>query len=209
MNLAEIRDEVKLIVQDSSFSDDYIDGLVNEVLQNVCGRVIIPGLKTVTTATLSTGVSSVSLSADFGGRVIRVLNSEGDSLEIVPSLELMMDRYGAMSEVGDLEAVCQEGNVLWFAERVSAEEVVTILYLKNPETMVSDTDVPTELPTFLHRELLVYGVAGMLYGLIEDGMDGVKTNTAAYNGLFEQGIARLHDWVGRNKKHYISSVWSV
>lgn len=163
----------------------------------------------LTTATLGTGVSSVSLSSNFGGRVIRVLDSNGDSLELIPSLELMMDRYGAMEEVGELEAVCQEGNVLWFAKRMSAEENVTILYLKRPVELVSGSDVPEELPDFLHRDLLVYGTAAVLFNQIEDGLDGSKINTQVYGGLFEQGIARLHEWIGRNKRHYISSVWSV
>lgn len=209
MNLEDIRSEIVSIVSDSSYSSDYIDSLINETLQKVCGRVIIPGLKMLTTATLGTGVSSVSLSSNFGGRVIRVLDSNGDSLELIPSLELMMDRYGAMEEVGELEAVCQEGNVLWFAKRMSAEENVTILYLKRPVELVSGSDVPEELPDFLHRDLLVYGTAAVLFNQIEDGLDGSKINTQVYGGLFEQGIARLHEWIGRNKRHYISSVWSV
>lgn len=209
MNLEDIRNEVISVVSDSSFSTEYITAIVNETLQKVCGRVIIPGLKMLTTATLDIGVSSVSLSSDFGGRVVRVLNSSGEVVEVLTSLELMMDRFGAMEEVGELEAVCQEGNVLWFAERVSAPETVTILYLKRPGELVAGSDIPSELPDFLHRDLLVYGTAVVLFNQIEDGLDGAKTNTQVYMGLFEQGISRLCDWIGRNKRHYISSVWSV
>jgi hypothetical protein len=48
----------------------------------------------------------------------------------------------------------------------------------------------------------------MCFEKIEDGLDGDKINTVAYRAQAKEGIQKLHEWVGKNKRHFISSVWS-
>lgn len=212
MNLSEIREEVKLLCQDSSVSDDSIDGYINQVLLDVCAQCMIPGLKSISTVTTSTTlayVSVASLTGGFTGRLIKVLDGNGDSVEIVPSLELLMEEYGTMTAEGDIERCCVEGSVLWYAKIPAAAETLTLLYFRDPEELVADEDVPEDLPTFCHRALLVNGTAEILFSMIEQGVDGNSFNTLSNRSMKQDGMRKLYEWLGRNRKHTLSSIWSV
>ena len=211
MKLDEIRDEIKIVVQDGSFTDSEIDARVNDVFVQVCSRVMIPELKSIKTVTLKKGDYSVSLGSDFGGVLSRVIIDGDKSLRIFGTLDLLLDSYPDLSETGNVEAVAQEGSVLWYARSPAEDVPATVLYVAFPALLEEGGvhDEPVELPAFLHRDLLVYGVCALLFNLIEDGVDGAKTNTQVYSMLWEKGIVRLQEWLGRNRKHYISSVWRV
>jgi hypothetical protein len=214
MNLKEIRDEVKLLVQDSSFSDNEVTAWINTVLGEVCGRCLLPSLKrvgTVSTSTSDAYVSIGSLTGGFSGRLVRVIRSPGVEVEIVPSLELLFDEYGDLSGAGDVEKCCIEGNVLWYAKIPEEASSLTLLYFCAPFELVTDDDIPSELPDFLHRHILVNGAAAIGYDLIEGGEvdENVRVNTRVYSGQRDAGVTKLQEWLGRNKKHFISSVWRV
>jgi len=212
MNLEEIRDEVKLLVQDDGFGDESIDGYINQSLLDCTSQLHLPALKRIDTVVTSTSTAYVSVSAlegGFSGRLIRVYNSDGEEVEIVSSLELLMDDYGNLTEDGDLEKCCLEGNVLWYAKVPAVAETLTLLYFKNVDLLVSDGDSPDDIPEFCHRPLLVHGAAWMMFDVFEDGLDGQKVNMMSHRGLYENGIMKVREWLGRNNRHYISSCWSV
>lgn len=214
MNLSELREEVKLIVQDSSFTDAMVDGYLNLALQDACAQCLLPSLKrisTVTTSTTEAYVNISTLTGGFSGRLVKVLNGNGESIEIVPSLELLLEEYGTMTEAGDIERCCLEGSVLWYAKIPDAEETLTVLYFRDPEELTDDADVPGDVPVFCHRPVLVYGAAALIYDLIEGGDidDTQRVNTRAYESMAIDGRRKLVEWMGRNKKHFISSIWSV
>jgi hypothetical protein len=212
MNLGEIRTEVKLAAQDSGFSDQSINDKINEALMMVAGRVSLPSLKRIGTATTNPAASFVSfanIAGGFSGRLIRVFQADGTDLAIAPSLELLMEEYGILTTAGDIEACCLEGNTLWYAYVPAVAETLTLLYFQNPRTLADDTDEPVDLPEFSHRSLLVNGTCFLIYDLIERGVEGAKVNTREHEGHLEGGIIALQNWLGRNKKHQISSVWSV
>ncbi len=214
MNLSEIRDEVQLIVQDSSFSDEAINGYINQVLQTVCAECMIPSLKRISTVTTSTTLAYVNISTltgGFSGRLVKVLNSDGEAIEIVPSVELLMDEYGTMDEAGDIERCCLEGSVLWYAKIPEAAETLTVLYFRDPEELSSDSDEPSDIPQFCHRPLLVCGTAAILYDLIEGGDvdEQQRVNTRVYQTMFNDGMRKMVEWLGRNRRHFISSFWSA
>jgi hypothetical protein len=214
MNLGELRDEVKLIVQDSSFSDSQVDGYINLALQDVCAQCMMPSLKRIATVDTSTTLAYASVSSltgGFSGRLVKVLNENGDQVEIVPSLELLMEEYGTMAEAGDIEKCCLEGTVLWYAKIPEEVETLTVLYFRDPEELVADADEPVDIPVFCRRPLLVCGAAAMMYDLIEGGEvdEGGRFNFKVYAGMQDDGLRKMQEWLGRNRKHVISSVWSV
>lgn len=212
MNLEEIRDEVKLLVQDDGFDDEAIDDYINQALMDSTWQLMLPSLKRLDTVTTSTSVAYVSVSAlegGFSGKLVRVYDSDGEEVETVSSLELLMDSYGNLTETGDIEQCCLEGNILWYAKIPTVAETLTLLYYRNVEMLVRDSDVASDIPEFCHRPLLVHGAAWMMFDVFEDGLDGAKVNTLSHRGHYEGGIVKVREWLGRNNKHYISSCWSV
>ena len=212
MNLKEMRDEVISIVSDSDFTDDAVDAKINIALQSAAGRCSLPNLKRIGTVTTNTATAYVSFSnvaGGFSGRLSRVFNTDGESIPFYTALELMMTEYGDLTEAGDVEAVCLEGNTLWYAKVPAVAEVLTLLYFQNPAVLDGDTDVPAELPEFVHRPLLVNGACELMYDEIERGVEGLKVNTKAHEYMKERGMKDLHNWLGKNKVHHISSVWSA
>jgi len=214
MNLGELRDEVKLIAQDGSFTDAQVDAWINQVVADVCAQCMLRSLKrmgTVATSTTLSYVSVASLTGGFSGRLIKVLNGDGVSVGIMPSVELLMWEYGAMDAAGSVESCCLEGTTLWYAKIPATSETLTLLYFCNPEELVSDDDVPSDIPVFVHRQLIVNGAAAIGYDLIEGGEvdEGNRLNARVYAGLAQDGMRKLQEWLGRNKKHYISSLWSA
>ena len=214
MNLGELRDEVKLLVQDGSFTDGQVDSWINQVVADACAQCMLPSLKRMGIVATDTALAYVSVAAmtgGFSGRLIKVLNGEGVPVGIVPSVELLMTEYGAMDEAGDIESCCLEGTTLWYAKIPAVSENLTLLYFCNPEELVDDADVPSDIPTFIHRQLIVNGAAAIAYDLIEGGdLDAEgRVNTRVYSGMAQDGMRKLQEWLGRNKKHYISSLWSV
>ena len=211
MNFGDMVTEVGIIVDDDELTDEMIGGYINQALLDVAGQVFLPSLKRVTTVTTSLTNSYVSLAAltgGFGGRLIKVINADGVSLGVVASLEVLMDAYGLLTAAGSVETVCLEGNVLWYAYRPTVAETLTVLYYSNPEELSSDDDIPSDIPEFCHRQLLVNGAAALAFANIEDGTDGEKVNAMSHLGLQENGLKKLREWLGRNRLHCISSMWS-
>lgn len=208
MNLSSIREEVKLIVADDGFTDAQVDYYINQALFDAVGRCLPASLKGIDTAVTSTTLAYVNLSSldgGFSGRLLKVFNSDGTSITIYPTLDGFMLEYGLMDEVGEVEACCLEGNVLWYANIPSVAETLTVLYYKNPTTLSADGDVSTEIPEFCQRNVLVHGACAMMFDVFEDGLDGAKVNAASHRMHYESGFTKMLEWMGRRKQHYIYS----
>lgn len=211
MNFGDMVTEVGILVDDDELTEEMIGGYINQALLDVAGQVFLPSLKRVTTVTTSLTNSYVSLAAltgGFGGRLVKVINADGTSLGVVASLEVLVETYGLLTTAGSVETVCLEGNVLWYAYLPAVAETLTVLYYSNPAELFSDDDTPSDIPEFCHRQLLVNGAAALAFADFEDGLDGEKVNTMSHLGLQENGFKKLREWLGRNRLHCISSMWS-
>jgi len=216
MNRLEIKTEIENIVQDSSFTgslNDYID----QCILYAGAQVDMPGLKrlsTVDTVLAQAYVALTGLTGGFSGKLKRVKNAEGSPITICTSLELLMDNYPTMVEEGDVEAVALEGSTLWYQKIPTVEETLTCLYYRNPATPADDSASPSDFPSHLHRPLFVHGTAWMIYDQIEDDTEEAKTNTKVQFGLSfnennrHSGIIKLKEWIGRHRRHNLSSPWS-
>ena len=218
MNRLELRTEIENLIQDSSFSEAALNEYINQVILYVAAQADIPELKGISTVetVLSQAYTTLSgLTGGFSGKLSRVKNADGDGIEILSNLALLMDEYPTMDEEGDVEAVALEGNTLWYQKSPAAVETLTCLYYRNPIELSTDDDIPSDFPEHLHRLLFVNGTAYLIYDQIEDGFEGEKTNTKGQFWLsFDErnrhsGIVKLREWISKNKRHNISSSWSI
>ncbi len=101
--------------------------------------------------------------------------------------------------------------MLWYQKiPAEAESLMLILY-KNPAELEEDDDTPSDLPSSLHKLLLVNGASHLIYNEIEDGVEGEKINTAVQFGFSfnennkHSGIVKLRAHFGRRRVHHIMS----
>lgn len=218
MNRLEIRTEVENLIDDRSFTANVLNGYIDQCISYAGAQVDIPGLKRIDTVetVLSQNYAVLSgLTGGFSGKLRRVKDADGDGIYIFPKLELLMDEYSTMVEVGEVEAVALEGSTLWYQKIPAEVEILTCLYYQNPASLALDTSSPDDFPAHLHRQLFVYGTSWMVYNLIEDGIEGDKVNVKNnfYQSFDEEnrhsGITKLREWLGKVKQHNISSSWKV
>jgi len=216
MNLLEIRTELSNIIQDSSFGIDALDSYINQSILYAGAAVDLPHLKRI--GTVATIVSQAyttlnGLTGGFSGKLRRVKNSDGDPITIYSDLALLMDTYPTMVEEGEVEAVALEGYTLWYQKIPTAAETLTCLYYRNPSTLSSKGEIPSDFPEHLHRDLFVHGAAWIIYDQIEDDEEDKKVNTKSHFWLsFDEtnrhsGITKLREWIGKTRRHNISSSW--
>jgi len=216
VNRLQIRDEVENLIQDGSFSEDTLNGYINQSILYAGANTDIPELKGIATVDTVPGQAYTSLSGltgGFSGKLQRVKNADGDNISVFSDLALLMDEYPKMDEEGEVEAVALEGNSLWYQNIPLIAETLTCLYYRNPGILSADNESPSDFPEHLHRQLFVNGTAWLVYDLIEDGIEGEKVNTKAQFWLsFDErsrnsGIVKLREWLSKTKRHNISSSW--
>jgi hypothetical protein len=218
MELSDIRDEVERIVQDESYVGAVIDGYINKALQLAVEEISLRGMKTldtVTTALATEYVTLAELSGGFSGRLIRVMDSDGNAVKIYPDLESLMASYPGLAEVGSVEAVALEGNTLWYQKIPAAEETLTVVYYRNATELVDDDDEPVDIPAHLQRKLLVNGAAWMIFDEIEDDVEGKKVNAQGHFWLSfnrdnkHSGVCELAVYAGKRRQHKMKNYWGV
>jgi len=207
MLLEDIRDEVQLIVQGSTFTDEMVDGFINDVYISAVGKCLVPEMKTVDVVDTVLGQAYTSLSGltgGFSGVLSRVYNSDSKSIEIYPTLEALIDSNGSLEDEGSVEVVALEGATLWYYPTPADEvESLTVVYFRNAEDLIADGDSPDVLPEFLHRKILVNGAAAICFDMIEGGVEGLKVNTRSREMAMQEGIVRFREWLGKTRKHYV------
>lgn len=208
MNLNEIRNEVMGIVSDSSYDPDTVTGHVNQALKLCSSVVDIPEFKRVFTVSTVTDKAYLLLSEyieNFGGRVRRV-KYDGIDLTVYPTLEALMDDYGDMENVGDIEAAALEGRTLWYQNIPATSVSLLVLCYVNPEPLSRGTDVPSWLPEHVHRNLLVCGACATIFDQIEEE-DSEKPVSRRYEKDFRDGISMLREWIARNRQSHTYGCW--
>lgn len=207
MLFSEMVQEVKNIVQDSSF-DDAIPGYVNEAFLQASGEVNVPDLKRIGVATTNTDQMFVSLAGipdGFGGRLSKFINNELARFNNVEDLvERVISDGRILSEVGGVEYVALEGRTLWYFPTPATEVDLQCVLFSNPPVMEAD-DEPLSFPAICHRNIGIHGACYLAFLVIEDGIEGDKVNTNFHYTMYTKGIQQLVEWIGRHRVHMITS----
>lgn len=207
MNFTELTDTIIEIIADSAF-DSEVPALINEAVLKIASGDMVPGkyeltpplpdLYTVGTidTTLSSGICS--LPDDFNRDLIQVLNSNSEEIPIMSSARRFLHTYKDQ-DAGDVKRCAVQGKRLLYRDIPATAETLTVHYYKTPTTLTETTDEPTEIPTHLHRKLIVGYVCKEIYDLIEDGIEDPKTNTKHYDAIYQKGLLELEMAIGIDK----------
>ena len=210
MTLEEIRDEVIVILQDPDWTDDQIDGYINQALSYTADLINLPDLKqvvSVDTVVSQDYVNLTSVSGGFSGNLRKVIK---DGIIVYATLEDMLSYYeDDWDAAGEVESVALEGNILWYQKIPAEAETLILVLYKNPTELVDNDDTIASIPSSLHRLLLAHGAAYLIYNLIEDGIEGEKINTGTHFNLSfaenskHSGIVKLREHFARRRVHHI------
>lgn len=207
MNYSEIQREVKALLMDQSPTLLVtIPDLVNEAIGQIAEEVRFPELRQVSSVTTSTTTYYVNMPTTFSSRLKYAGNSDGE-YEILDELTELIKKYPALDEVGDIEFVVCEGGILYYQPIPSTAETITCVGYHTPSLLVNDTDTPSFIPFFLHREAIVNRVVSNAYNIIEDGMEADKVNTKLFMSLAEVGLNRVREYISRRRSVVSKSNW--
>lgn len=214
-NLTELIYRVSLIVQDSSFGDLAIKSFLNEGVQKIAGGVLLPDgrttpplpeLKSSAQVETSTSAAYIPLPSESGNTYHRGLffvSSEDNDREvkIFDSWIKFLTRYrfidSAVENIaGDVMSCCVRGSRLYYQRVPSTAETLNLHFYRRPVDMSAMNDQPDGIPLHLHYDLLASYAARELYDLIEDGVDGKKTNTNRHENRFTAACYELLRFVG-------------
>jgi hypothetical protein len=222
MNLSQLQEEISIIVYDLGFTPEIIEGYINDCIEYINSIIVLPGRKAITVVptTINQAYSALDTVSGllFNIRILRASCSSGP-LKIYNSLETMFDDYSSdnvgLLEAGELEAVVLEGNTLWYQKVPTVATDITLLYYRKVPELSDANDSPLDIPKGLHRSLLVHGTCWIIYSQIEEDTEGGMENTKNHfwQSFDERnphsGIVKLREWVGRSRKHKITSIWNV
>ncbi len=214
MQLSTLRDEVQVLLQDTSILDASIDSTVNEVIQEVSNLpgIVLSGLKTVFNVLTTESQNYTTLSSTVQQKILYAASSAAPktALRVASVLEELYENYGDITEEGDVHTIVLEGNVLWYTKVPAVvATLICVGYSVHP-TLTEDTDTTEHIPAGFHRNILIHGTASKMYELIEDGMEEEeKTNTIHHTAKYGQGIQQLREWLGSKRKHKMRNPYNV
>jgi hypothetical protein len=208
--LDDLYEEVAGIVHESSYDSDKVIALFNGAIRAISEIVLLPELETSGTVTTSTTLNYVALPDDYQ----RKLRDCKDTLnpyheiQIYGSVPLMNAKFSRLDYTGPVVAVAPMGRSLFYQRRPSTATPLQINYYAIPEALQGHEEA-TIVPAFTD-ELLTNYACWKIYSVIEEGMDGTKTQTQFYQGQFMVFLNQLKDFIGpeQNKPiHIIDDLW--
>lgn len=210
MTLDDICREIKENVKDANPA--VLAGLidfVNDAYLTVTDEIDIPSLKTVYTVTTYTTQAYTTFPSNFSGKLRYVgTASDGEITVLDGGLDDLMRRFPDLTQTGQIQYVAIESGLLWYAKIPATETNLICLGYDTPNVLVYSTDVPSHIPSFLHRDILVTKATAIAFSKIEDGIDGPKPNTDLYESYYERGKAMLRSYIGRRHSAIGTSRWA-
>jgi len=214
MTYSELVNETMAMVQDSSKYDD-IRSYVNMALQELTAVVALPEFKAAASVDTLVDTPYVALQVlpdRYVGGILKLYGESVKGVKIYATLDDMIDSedISDITTVGTaIEAVAVEGSNIWYYPMPEVPVTLSVLYYTTHPRLYADDEAVTLFPDYIQRQAVCSSAAAMCFEKIEDGLDGEKINTAAYRLMAKEGIQKFREWATKNKKHFISSVWSA
>lgn len=214
MKVSDIIDEIYLIVKDDSFFESEGDAAmlrrINLAVSYACSYpgVEVPSLKKLGMVTTEPGAAYApvdGIANNFAGRIIRI--GEPGKIKVYGALEDLYDDYYPLTEVGEVEAACIAGNVVWYQKIPEVATALICVLQDDPPAIESVSDDIPIIPEALQMRLIAHGVAAHLYDTIEDGVDGAKVNTDNSKRELGIGIQKWMEFLGQRRQHNKTSHW--
>lgn len=200
MNTVDLITLVQKAVKDDSFEAAEILALLNEGLQSVAFEFCLPELEaTESIEFVAGGEMFADLPDNYHHDLWHIEPAARKSrVNIHTSLHSLQRLYTDTDKGAEIHDAAVDGIVLHVRPALTQTQSVVVHYYRKPETLVADEDVPEGIPPHLHAALLVNYATWRIFDIIEDGVDGNKTNTMRYEGKYmTEGLRLLERYAKR------------
>ncbi len=209
-NLEQLRDAVLKTVQDPSLDTDEVDALINEAIQDVADRVLLPALETSDDVDFVD--EAAALLPDNYNHGLFSATIEGERVHIATTMKILTRRFPVPSQAAPGvygKYVCARGNMLEVRPPLSG--TVNIHFYGTSALLALDADIPTCIPVGKQRKLLHAYVCRELFSDIEDGMEGATVNTDKFDRVYERTLVELNKQLkgGQSRPEPIRDVFAT
>lgn len=217
MSLSTILDDVKEILQDSSYTDETLTRKINQAVSRIAAGIrmpdglispAFPDLFTYGTVDTSIILPYVSLPDTYQRNVTGIYDSSG-CLISAPSgggyyafaLFLAQISDKRLAEAGSIYKVAIKGTKLYYQGIPTAPEAIGLHFYRKPVDMTEDDDSPDGIPEHLQNQLIKHYVLKEIFGeAIEDGQDSKGSGAKYHTAKFFEAMTDLVDYVGIDAK---------
>jgi len=191
MEVDDIVTAVEAIIQDTTYDETWIIQKFNEAMMLISLTCRIPGWQMSAVVTAEIGATSIILPKTYL-RELYLVTTETypQGILIAPNLKDLATNTDPDQE-GPVEVVALDGKTLNFRPKPLVAEDLTLFFYGAPKELAAGDSFPDYIPPILHKEIFQNYALKEAYLQIEDGIDGVMTNTNKYAGLAGTAIAAL------------------
>jgi len=196
----ELKDRVIALVDDDSLNT-LIGSFINQGVDEIAGGVHsalldvisppLPNLFVIDTVTTDIAAAYVNMPTTYQRNLQLAVSAKGSEIDISNSFIEFSETYPALSKVGNISEVIEQGGKLYYQGIPSTEEILTLHFYRKPVIMVDDDDEPDGIPEHLHMSLLSNFAAWKANEFLEDGVEGETPNTLKYKSFFTDALKIL------------------
>lgn len=188
---------VQELIKDGSFGPSFILEKLNDGLFDICDLTSPPSLvKHEEELVISSGEKYVAVPSDFFGSRLFGLYNQTEDIECKVVYRLadfvyLSKKYAGIKEV---RAACVKGRTIHFAGIPDHYTTLLISHMKEPTVFSSEADTGAGvdyLPPRIGENAIVAYAAKEIYAVIEDGVDGKKTNTEKWESVYAMELSKI------------------
>lgn len=193
MNLAELQNELSLIISDGSLAPNFTRWL-NEAVEDIAFEFDLPALKRLEPYAFSVNIGSwlYDLPSVFHKKVFKVLDSDYNPVAIHRSMTDLdaMDEDHDDTDVQVRSVAVENGKIGVYPK---ANSVIYLWFYEKPQVMEKPVDAPVCIPAPYHQKVLIPKVVMKNFRLLQDMMVEPPHQSLAWwteeyrNGLYGSG----------------------
>ena len=197
MNIPRLIARVARTVQDGSYLDGAILEYINEGLFAVTGMVALPELERSAVIATDPDASQVPLPADYHNHLRFVYSgNRRRSIRIYSSIIRLREEHALQLAGGFVRVVAVSGSHLHYYPSPAQAEELEIIYHARPDEYLHELDQPDYMPEHVGFRLMHAYCCKRIYDEIEDGIDGQKNNTMAWEKRDLEAMGALTMFLG-------------
>jgi hypothetical protein len=212
--VAEHRDLIKGLINDRSFTDDWIDRQINIAIKKTSSQVLLPPLETSDDVSTVAGDPYVDLPAGFGHNLFHASTARG-KITVLSSMALLLAKYplfGSDNTPGDIAHCCLAGARVAIHPVPAEITTIKLFFYGWPPVLGEDTSVDAYIPGEDHQDDIIHNwVLSRMHKKIEDGLEGPMANTRYHDNRFEKAVKAFGLTIkqGQSRPATLRETWGI
>jgi hypothetical protein len=184
MNLSELRDELKLIVQDASL-EGYYNTWINDSIASLAQEFDFPALRSLDPFPFSVVNTAWYREApeSFMKKLLRCYNSAGSQVKVLDRLEQLDYKDWDHGQTGtNITHICafEHGGKKYFGYFPKATETIKVWFYEAPARLEKDSDVPDFCPPQFHSDVILPRIIVKNFELLQDMVKEAPYSSLGY-----------------------------